>query len=543
MEEFFGRQRTLSDYGLIVRRRKWWLVLPCIAIFIGMALWAFSLPNIYRASTLILVEAQKVPDSYVQATVPSSVTERLRTITQQIQSRTRLEQVIGELSLLDDLQDERSIERYIEKMQLAIEVAVKGSDSFTVSYQGQDPHTVMLVANKLAALFIEENLKVREQYAVGTTQFLSEQLRRVRDQLEKQEKEITEFKQRYMGELPEQQEVNLRALDRLQRQSQTNLEALENMRNTKRLLRQQLATLPTDDFSDMFLGLDNINATSPRLSSPLQQQLAQRREVLAQLQQHFTDQYPDVERLKREVADLEARVAAEGSEPPAAESALSEPTTVEPVETTITASDGFRGELQAELGQTDLQIQKFFREQERILKQIAAYEQMVANSAQREQELMVLTRDYESTRQNYTSLLQRQMRAREAENLEKRQKAERFKVLDPASAPTKPWGPDRRKLLMMGLALGLGLGCGATFLAEYLDRSFRDPEEIKQVTGLPVLAAVPLLITAAEEQQRRNHRFLYAAYVSVPVAVLVALYFLWRRLDFLVAHTLQLLSL
>ena len=527
MEEFFGRQHTVNDYWLIVRRRKWLLVLPCIAIFAGVALWAFSLPDIYRASTLILVEAQKVPDSYVQATVPSSVKDRLRTITQQIRSRTRLEQVIGELSLLDDRRDEQALERYIEKMQHAIEVQVKGSDSFTVSYQGQDPHTVMLVANKLASLFIEENLKVREQYAIGTTQFLAEQLRRVRGQLEKQEKEITEFKQSYMGELPGQQEANLRALDRLQRQLQTNLEAVESTRNTKRLLRHQLAILPTDDFSDLFFGLDSLHAASSGPASSLEQQLAQRREALAQLQQHFTDQYPDVQRLKREVADLEARLAAERSEPPAAESVLPDPTTVEPVETTMTASDGLRGEIQTEIEQIDLQIQKHLREQKGIRKQIAIYEQMVANSAQREQELMVLTRDYESTRQNYTSLLHRQMRAREAENLEKRQKAERFKVLDPASAPIKPWGPDRFKLLMMGLVLGLGLGCGAVFLTEYLDRSFRAPEDLKQLTGLPVLAAVPLVITAVDEhQQRRKHRFLYAAYVGVPVAVLVAAHFL-----------------
>ena len=99
---FANRQLTLADYWLIVWRRKWLLILPFVAVGVGTVLWCFSLPNIYRASTTILVEAQKVPDAYVRSTVSSPVQDRLRTITQQIKSHTRLEQVMRDLRLLED---------------------------------------------------------------------------------------------------------------------------------------------------------------------------------------------------------------------------------------------------------------------------------------------------------------------------------------------------------------------------------------------------------------------------------------------------------
>jgi uncharacterized protein involved in exopolysaccharide biosynthesis len=160
------------------------------------------------------------------------------------------------------------------------------------------------------------------------------------------------------------------------------------------------------------------------------------------------------------------------------------------------------------LRQVEFQEQRLQREQERIQQRIAEYEQKLANTALRQQELQVRSRDYESTKQNYASLLAGHMQAKVAENLEKRQKAEQFKVLDPALLPTQPWKPDRRKILMLGLVLGLGVGCGAVYLAESLDRSFHDPDDLKQATALPVLAIVPLLPTASERavphrQQRR----------------------------------------
>src|SRR2546426_4778580 len=161
--------RQLTDYWLIVRRHRWLLILPFVTICIGTVLYSRILPDIYRASTSVLVEAPKVPESYVPSTVSTRVQERLRTIRQQIKSRTRLEQVARELHLISDSLGGKAFDDYLTKMNASIEVKVQGSgnDIFTVSYEGQEPRTVMLVANRLVSLFIDANLKMREQHAEG----------------------------------------------------------------------------------------------------------------------------------------------------------------------------------------------------------------------------------------------------------------------------------------------------------------------------------------------------------------------------------------
>jgi polysaccharide chain length determinant protein (PEP-CTERM system associated) len=446
----------------------------------------------------------------------------MRTITQQIMSETRLEQVIRDLHLLDGLPDRKAMERYITSMRSNITIEVKGSDAFIVSYKEQDPHTAMVVANKLASLFIEENVKVREQRAIDTTEFLSQELRRVSQLLETQERAISEFKRRYMGELPQQQETNQRTLDRLQQQLQANLEAMEGARRRKSLLLQQLAVLPA--------GSSLAPEPQPHM---LEQQLAQRREALLALQQLFTDDYPDVIRLKREVADLQARVIIPQPRSREAER--------EPPASSVPGS--LHWQIQEEVSRIDLEVQRLQSQQDNLQRDRAAYEKKVANATQREQELHVLTRDYESTRQNYASLLDRRMHAQIAENLEKRQKAEQFKVLDAAGLPTKPWAPNRLKLLAMGLVLGIAVGGGAVFAVEYLDHSFRDPEDLKHYTGLPLLATIPFVLTAAEVRRQRLQRCLrYATGVGLPVATLAALHLFWMKIDLLVARILQLLK-
>src|SRR5262249_106679 len=193
-----GRQLTLSDYWLMVRRRKWLLVVTFVTVFLGTALVCFLLPNTYRATTVILVEAQKVPDAYVRSTVSTPMQARLRTITQQVMSQTRLGQVIRELHLMKVPQDREALKPYIRNMRSHNWIEVKESDAFTIAYIDKDPHTAMLIANRLAALFIEENLTVREQFAVGTTEFLAHELERIRTLLEEQEKSVSEFKQKHV---------------------------------------------------------------------------------------------------------------------------------------------------------------------------------------------------------------------------------------------------------------------------------------------------------------------------------------------------------
>ena len=217
------RQLQIEDYIEIIFRRKWFIIIPFAVSIIGVILAIYFVPRTYKSSTMILVEHQKVPESYVTSTVTVDITERLNTITQQVMSRTRLESVINEFGLYKEARDKRTNEELVELMRGNIEIDVKnegkrgeGVSSFSISYMGRDPETVMHVTSRLASLFIEENLKVREQQAEGTTEFLDNQLQSLKKSLESQESQIKSYKEQHMGELPSQLEANLRTLDRLQ---------------------------------------------------------------------------------------------------------------------------------------------------------------------------------------------------------------------------------------------------------------------------------------------------------------------------------------
>ena len=184
------RQLQIDDYIEIIFRRKWFIIIPFAVSILGVILAIYFVPRTYKSSTMILVEHQKVPESYVTSTVTVDITQRLNTITQQVMSRTRLESVINEFGLYKEARDKGTSEELVEFMRGNIEIDVKndgrrgeGVSSFSISYIGRDPETVMHVTSRLASLFIEENLKVREQQAEGTTEFLDNQLQSLKKSL------------------------------------------------------------------------------------------------------------------------------------------------------------------------------------------------------------------------------------------------------------------------------------------------------------------------------------------------------------------------
>jgi polysaccharide chain length determinant protein (PEP-CTERM system associated) len=536
-----NRQLTLIDYWLLIRRHRWLFILPFITISIGTVVFTMTRPNIYRASTSVLVEAPKVPETYVQSTVATRVQERLRTVTQQITSRTRLEQVARELHLISDSLEGRALDDFLTKMTERIDVNVQGTgnDIFIVSYEGKDPRTVMFVANRLVSLFIDNNLKMREQYAEGTTEFLESELLRVGKLLQAQEKAVAEYKQRSMGELPSQQDANQRALDRLQMQLQSVVTSLNNVRTRKSVLLQQLAQQEAEAALSPTSAPSRLPSPTSSEPSALEQQLVQRRLTLATLQQVYTDTYPDVIHLKQEIAELEAYLAPRDT---VAQTTVQTTAPVPPSPVSM-PSKSISRQQQKEMEQIELEEGKLNQQQAAIHEQMAAYEKKITNATRREQELLVLTRDYETTRKNYDSLLTRRQQAQIAENLEKRQKSEQFRVLDEARIPTRPWKPKRKMMLLAGMAFGLAMGGGAVFVAAYFDHTFHDPDDLEQYTALPVLATVPFLMTTAEQRrQRLQRRCVWATCLLMPAVTIVAVHFLWMRLDVLFDRTLLLLN-
>ncbi|HIC91386.1 MAG TPA: hypothetical protein EYP21_04875, partial [Syntrophaceae bacterium] len=427
----------------------------------------WKMPKTYRSDTLILVLPQKVPKDYVRPTVTTPVAARLRTITEEILSRTRLETIITQLNLYPEVRKRDFIDQAVEEMRKDIEIKVKGNSSFRIYYQNQDPETARAVTSRLASLFIEENLKTREQQARVTTDFLSKELASARKKLEEQEKAITEFKFQHIGNLPQQNKANLAMLGQLAEQRQMISQSIARAEDKRLLIQQQLAG--TGQF------LDDGNATS------LQAQLQAAKNRLFALKSTYTDNHIEVRKVQAQIRQLEDRLKSVGEE--VQDEVPEGSQTIGPM-----ALD-----LKNQLMVINKEIERLKKEEARINQQIALYQKRLEEAPRVELQLQKLTRDYNNTRGFYEDLLRKKMQAEQAENLERRQQGEQFKILDPASLPRIPYKPNPKKVFPIGILLGLGAGCGLAFLAEMLDKSFRNVKEVEEYLGVPVLAAIPLI--------------------------------------------------
>src|SRR5262245_1926717 len=286
------------------RRRKWLAIFIFAMVFTAMTSVAVFLPDVYESTATILVERQQVPEAFVQATVTSGIDLRLQTITQQVLSRSRLEGLINRFGLYADVLQRVSLEEVIETMRKDIVLEQKGKQqnrckddptvAFTISYRGRNPQQVAQVTNTIASFYIDENLKVREQQAAGTAEFLGAQLTEVKQKLEEQEKRLSQFKERYMGQLPEQLQANIAVLERLNTQLRLNGEKRDRVSEQRAALAQQFAEHEGLRPSSK----TTVVMTSDPKPDPDIARLEKLQQDLATLRTRFNESYPEIGWLK-----------------------------------------------------------------------------------------------------------------------------------------------------------------------------------------------------------------------------------------------------
>jgi polysaccharide chain length determinant protein (PEP-CTERM system associated) len=476
---------NMTDYLEILRRRIWFIVVPFIVVLLGVSIYVIFAPREYKASTLVLVTPQRVPEAFVPSTVTARIEERLQTIAQEVMSRTRLEQVINEMRLYEKERKRMPAEEVVALMQknIKLELPTKRDEKgyFNISYMGSDPQLVTSVANRLASLFIEENLKVREQQAMGTTEFLSTELTSVKATLDAQESQIAQYKKRFMGELPEQRDTNLKIYEQLQTQAQRIGDSLRAAQDRKLYLQKQLSDMESGiSGKDSQAGSPQDGKAGEGTGSYESKKEALTRQ-LQDLRTRYTETHPDVVSTKKRLADLERNK-----------------------ETYNISSDPRYREVKSQLAVTELDIKRLRGESDQVSRQIGSYRARIEKVPMREQDMASLMREYQNTKETYERLLKKSQEAQQAENLERRQKGEQFKVIDPARVPEKPFSPNIPKLYLIALALGIGAGFATAFFVEQSDRTFHEAGDLEKTFGLKVLASIPKI--EKEEESGFNVR-------------------------------------
>jgi polysaccharide chain length determinant protein (PEP-CTERM system associated) len=487
-----NRELTMDDYVGMLRRRLWVILIPAlIAPAIGFGVSYLFAPK-YTSQSTVLVEGQKVPEGYVKPIFTEDLMQRISSLQQEVLSRNRLQPMVERLGIaksggnVDDVIDQVRKDVAITPVWAAgaaTKRKVGQSDvlGFQVAYTASNPRVAQQVCNQLTSMFLEENLKAREQLAQGTTQFLSRKLEEAKRELDDQDAKLAAFKREHFGQLPGDEENNFKILMGLNSQLDANTQTLNRAQQDKAYAEAQLATM-----------VSQWKASAQTSTSPqaLEQQLAQAQATLLQLQGRYTDDHPDVAKAKHDIAELKKRLADLDSAPPQQNNDRA--LTIEPPEIRT---------LKVQIHQYEQAINQGVSEQKRLQEAIKTYQGRVSLSPAIEEQYKLLTRDYDTAQKFYTDLLSKKSDSTTTTDMEREQLGEQFRLMNPASFPSTPSFPNRLLFTGGGLGAGAALGLAFALWLELKDKAIRNELDVEAVMELPILISVPWL---AQEEETGN---------------------------------------
>ena len=515
----------LEDLIKIIKRRRWGIIVPALAVFLLSVLVLLVWTPVYRSTSTILIEEQEIPREYVMATVTSYAEQRLQTINQRIMSTARLKEIIDRFNLYADKRAALTTEEIIDNMRkkdikfetitadvIDRQTGRPGSATiaFSVSYEGKNPMVVQQVDNVLASLYLEENLKVMGQQSEGTSKFLEEEMKSVQAKLVELEKKIAAYKEKNPRALPELYQFNLQSLDWTEKSYEQLEDQLRTLKEKESSLQMQLAAIPPDTTTQ---GKDR---------------LKEMRVALVDLKTRYSDDYPDVIKTKEEIAELEKELQSRGNQPEVTEKPDN------PAYVALSSElAGIRSDIQS--------VKRQLGDLDRIRNE---YRQRLEISPRVEEGYKNLMVERNDTQAKYDDLMRKSMEAKTANGLEKEQMGERFTLIDPARVPEKPVRPNRPAIILIGLVLGLGFGVGTAALQEATDRSARRSEDLATAFPFPVLAEIPEIVTLEDELRKRGRlKVIVGVTVLSLAAIIMAIHLFMMDLDVLWARVVRRLML
>lgn len=469
------RALSLADYTTILKRRWWIVVVPALILPIFTYGISHLVQPRYLSQTLVLIEQQKVPDSYVKPVVTEDLNARLASMKEQILSRSRIQPIIERFNLFGG--GKMSMDDRIDAVRKNIDIkpiqstGSSGMPGFYISYQANDPRTAQLVCGEITSLFVSENLSDRTASAEGTTAFLQAQLADAKRNLDDQDSKLARFQEQFAGRLPGEEGANMNMLTSLNSQLDAATQALARLEQDKSYEEAMLAQQTASQSSAVSSGGVAPQAQQSELDALLSQE--------AELTARYTDDYPDVVAVRRKIKELRAQMAA--APPPTKPSSISAPN----------AHDSLSvQQLRAQLRSVEQGIVQKKHDQSQIQNQIRSYQGRIESTPGVQEQFKNITRDHATAQQFYDDLLNKMNLAKMGTDLEKRQQGENFKVMDEPNLPESPTFPNRLIFALGGFVGGLVIGLAIVALIEYRDTAVRSERDIWAFTKLPTLAVI-----------------------------------------------------
>jgi uncharacterized protein involved in exopolysaccharide biosynthesis len=558
----------ISELIGFLRRR--WLAMALVALalaIVGLPI-VFTLPPVYRSTATILIEEQEIPRDLVRSTITSYADERIQVIGQRVMTRATLIPIVEKFDLYPNERRYASNEDILERMRRDIRVEPVSADitdrrsgfrgaaviAFRLSYSNPTPAKAQQVANELVSLYLNENIRSRQQRVGETQTFLADEATRVGKEISEIEARLAQFKRENAGRLPELLSMNMQLRDRAEQELDEIDRRTRTLEERKIYLESQVlvmrdATPPGATNADRALDpKERLRVASNQLASlegvygeshpdvvrlrrevaALQkstgatqagtdkQKLEEARAELKRLSERYGPAHPDIARQKRIVASLEDAAARPAPKKPA-EPASSNPGVVS---------------LQVQVQAANQELKDLRARRAEVVARMGQYNASIRDTPGVEQAYRDLVRDHENATRKYQDLRSKQMEAQVAVELEKDRKGERFSLIEPPQFPEKAVEPNRRKLLALATVGSLGSGVGAAVLLENLNRSVTSPSALGRLLESPVIGVVPRVVDEAERARRRRRWLIgLAALVGVAILALIATHFLYLPLD------------
>jgi polysaccharide chain length determinant protein (PEP-CTERM system associated) len=481
---------------------------------IGLGIYLRA-PKIYLASSLLSYQNQ-ISSNKLAPDLDGRTRDIVYTLSQIVYSRSNLEQIIVDLDLYPEERKIQPIENVIALFRNNIEIIpdTKGN-LFTVSYYGGDPEKVVKATNAIAAKFIEENLRYRQERASDTSAYTNQELQMAKSVMDKQDEILRDYKLKNYNEMPEHREANMSRLTALQGQyqdKQVSIQDLERtlvliqdqINNQRMLIRQTPVSVETVDEPDSFQRLANLRAT------------------LDSLLLKYTEKHPEIIRIRKLIEKMEAEIQ-NGELAGTGTSGDNSPVQNVTYNNTLMSLELQRKDVR-------LKIAKLENEKVQLQKEIEQVEKWVAAAPIREAEWASLTREYGQLKKHYDYLVSQNLQAESMLNLEERQRGSQFKIEEPARYSGKPIEPNFFMTVGMSILAGFGLGVLIAFILDFFDSSFRDPETVSPTLGLPLLITIPYIETQAEQRRSTWQTVLTVGVLGVCFSFVVMMFSIaWQR--------------
>ncbi len=576
MEE---QTKDFADYLDAFRRRRSTIVTTGGVLFLIGLLVALLWPPTYKSTATILIKEQEVPPELVQSTVTSYATQRIQEISQRVMTRANLLKIIDQYNLYADDRERKTTEEIIEDMRDDIDLEMISADvidprtgrpvpatiAFSLSYEGEDPEQVQKVANELASLYMQENLKNRKSKAAETYKFLTEEANRVSKRIAELEKQLADFKEKHVNALPELVQLNNQLMERTERDIadvESQIRAAEERRFYLQGQLNQLEPYGTDvnlspaarlkalrtEYASMLgkyapdhpdvvrlrreiQGLERETGLGPDRQELLEE-LDKLRTELGSVLKKYTPEHPDVVRLKKAIANVKAEIA---KLPPSASKSVTPKREADnPAYVTI----------QAQLEAAENDIRRLKVRKAELEQKLDDYQKRLTETPQVERKYEQLKREHDTDVAKYQELKSKQMEAQLAQQLETESKGEQFVLIDPPALPEEPIKPNRPAIVFLSFIFAIGGGLGFAAVGESLDSSIRGVKGVVNALELPPLAVIPYLATAEEDRRRKRRlRNLVLGGVAGIILALLLVHFLWIPLDVLWFRALRKVSL